>query len=71
MREVVDGSNSRFIDPEKPEQLAAELECFFADSSLAEEMGVRAAKTIKERFSPVVIEKQVKDVYSEVIQNAD
>jgi glycosyltransferase involved in cell wall biosynthesis len=70
MREVIDGSNGRFIDPEQPEILCRELEDLFANPVKAQEMGGKAARYLRANFSPSQVETRVRQVYLEVLQHA-
>ena len=70
MKEVIDGENGWFIDPEQPEQVFSELERFFAHPAAGMEMGVEAARYIRRNFSPSLVEQKVKEVYLEVLKHA-
>ena len=70
MKEVIDGKNGWFIDPEQPEQVFNELERFFAHPAAGMEMGVEAARYIRSNFSPSLVERKVKEVYLEVLKHA-
>lgn len=69
MKEVINQSNGRYVDPEQPEQLHNELVDYFSNLSVGQEMGVNAAKYIRQNFAPELVESKVKDIYRMVINN--
>ncbi len=69
MKEVVNTSNGRLIQPDQPDQLTNELVNYFSDRSLGYEMGVNAARFIRQNFAPELVEKKVKEVYMDVSKN--
>lgn len=69
MKEVVNQSNGKYIDPEQPDQLHTELVEYFSNQSAGQEMGANAAKYIRQNFAPEIVENKVKDIYRMAINN--
>jgi glycosyltransferase involved in cell wall biosynthesis len=69
MKEVINDSTGRFIDPEQPDQLCDELKKFFSNRSLGYELGKNASTYVRNNFAPELIERKVNDVYQEVLHS--
>ena len=67
MKEVINDSNGKYIQPDQPDQLFNELISFFSNRSLGYEMGLNAARYIRQNFTPELVEKKVKEVYREIL----
>ena len=69
MKEVVNTSTGKFIQPEESDQLYAELVDFFSNPLIGHKMGVKAANFIRNNFAPELIERKVKEIYRRVKKN--
>lgn len=68
MKEVVNESNGMLIDPDQPDDLYTRLVDFFSNDSTSNEMAINAAKCIRQKFAPELIEQKIKEVYMEILQ---
>ena len=69
MKEVINPLNGRFIQPDQPDQLFNEMVLYFSNRSIGYEMGINAAKLIRQNFAPEIVERETKAFYREVIIN--